>query len=113
MASGSSERAAPGSGSIAIPRGAERRRPRRRSVRVVRRPPATRQRLLARDRPILGHDVDPGLTRIEPDSLAGGIAERKDIENVGPRQCEELSIPDAGTRDAASSAVRHYGLPHE
>src|SRR5947207_15563168 len=65
--------------------------------------PATRPRLLARDGPILRDDVDPGLTRIEPDSLAACVAERKDIEDVGSRPGDVLALPIAEHRAVACS----------
>ena len=66
--------------------------------------------LLARDRPILGHDVDPGLTRVQAHRLAACVAERKDIEDVGSRPGDVLPLPIAEHRAVACSDERHVEL---
>src|SRR6185503_3069696 len=50
-----------------------------------------RSALLARDRPILWHDVYPGLSGRETHRLTGGVAEREDIEDVRARPRDVLT----------------------
>src|SRR4029077_14171565 len=48
--------------------------------------------LVARDGPVLGHDVDPGLAGLETHGFAAGVTEREDVEDVGSRPRDVLAL---------------------
>src|SRR5439155_20907073 len=57
--------------------------------------------LLARDRPVSGHDMDPGLTGLEADGFTTRVAEREDIEDVRSRPRDVLTLAVAEDRTVA------------